>query len=244
MKPFLLLQHRYVDAASDNEYEAVLKYGNLQPYQLQRIRMEQVSLPEINLNEYSGIIIGGGPANVSDPEEKKSTEQRRFEKELIPLYDEIFEKDFPYLGMCYGMGSVTRYLNGVVSKENYGEGAGAVTVNISPDVNDPVLEGIPSSFRAFGGHKEACQQLPEGAVLLASSETCPVQMIRVKQNIYATQFHPELDVPGILHRLEIYQNHGYFDPKTLDELFDDIKKEKIEYPPLILRNFVQLHSRE
>ena len=243
MKPFLLLQHRYVDAASDNEYEAVLKYGNLQPYQLQRIRMEHVSLPEINLSEYSGIIIGGGPANVSDPEEKKSIEQRRFEKELITLYDEIFEIDFPYLGMCYGMGSVTRYLNGVVSKENYGEGAGAVTINILADANDPVLEGIPSSFRAFGGHKEACQQLPEGAVLLAGSETCPVQMIRVKQNIYATQFHPELDVPGILHRLEIYQNHGYFDPETLDELFDDIKKEKIEYPPLILRNFVQLHSR-
>ena len=41
--------------------------------------------------------------------------------------------------------------------------------------------------------------LPPTAVLLATSPRCPVQMFRVKQNLYATQFHPELDVRGHRH---------------------------------------------
>lgn len=243
MKPFLLLQHRYLDEASDDEYEAVLKYGPLSPDEVHRIRMEKQSLGDIDLNEFSGVIVGGGPANVSDPEEKKRPEQLRFEKELNQLYDRIFESDFPYLGMCYGLGSVTRYLNGEVSKERYGETAGAVTINLVPGVTDPVLAGIPSTFRALAGHKEACQALPEGAVLLAGSDACPVQMIRYKKNIYATQFHPELDYEGITFRLNVYRDHGYFNPADIDELFEQLKGEEIVYPQLILQNFVKLHQK-
>lgn len=58
MKPFLLLQHRYLDEASDNEYEAVLDYGNLQPNEIVRIRMDQQSIADINPLDYSGIITG------------------------------------------------------------------------------------------------------------------------------------------------------------------------------------------
>lgn len=244
MKPFLLLQHRYLDAASDNEFEAVLKYGALNSDQLHRIRMEKAPIPEIDLSHYSGLIVGGGPANVSDTEESKGPEQRRFEQELLRLYDQIFELDFPYLGLCYGMGSITRYLNGVVSKENYSEQAGAVTIHLNPEETDPILEGLPDSFRALGGHKEACQKLPNGTVRLAGSETCPIQMIRAKKNIYATQFHPELDVEGILFRLNVYQNHGYFKPEETDALYSRIEKEEIIYPSLILRNFVRRYRQD
>ena len=57
--------------------------------------------------------------------------------------------------------------------------------------------------------------LPPSAVLLASSPTCPVQMFRVGANVYATQFHPELDVDGITTRIHAYADHGYF---AADEL--------------------------
>ena len=218
MKPFLLLQHRYLDQAADNEYLAVLNYGGLLPDQLRRIRMDKESIKGLNPENYSGIITGGGPGNVSDTEEQKRPEQRRFEAELDELYDQIFEKDFPYLGMCYGMGSITRYLQGEVSKENFGEAPGAVTIHLNEEEPDPLLEGIPESFRAFVGHKEACQKLPQGAVLLAGSEQCPVQMIRSKKNIYATQFHPELDADRITLRINVDRNHGYFEPDEAEAL--------------------------
>ena len=243
MKPFLLLQHRYLDEAADNEYESVLKYGELTPDSLVRIRMERESIPALDLGAFSGIITGGGPSNVSDPEAEKQPEQCRFERELDTMYDQIFELDFPYLGLCYGMGSITRYLGGSVSKEKYGEEAGPVTIFRNPDETDPILKGIPAEFRAFAGHKEACQQLPGGTVLLASSEACPVQMIRAQKNIYATQFHPELDVEGILLRLTVYNNHGYFAADQAEALFAQIRKEHMVYPPKILHNFISIHAK-
>lgn len=239
MKPFLLLQHRYLDEASDKEYEAVLQYGKLEPRELVRLRMEQQSISHINPLDYSGIITGGGPSNVSDNEEEKSPAQLRFEEEMNQLYHTIFEYDIPYLGMCYGMGSVTRYLGGEVSKNQFSEPVGSVRIQLEQPVTDPILKNIPSFFSAFVGHKESCQRLPEGAVLLAGSDTCPVQMIRCKQHIYATQFHPELDVPGIIVRIQSYKNHGYFNPEEAESLIDSIQNEVIKYPQKILENFIK-----
>lgn len=238
MKPFLLLQHRYLDDASENEYEAVLKYSGLLPEQVHRIRIEQTPIGAINLEDYSGIILGGGPANVSDDEHQKNPAQIRFEQELTELYDQVFEQDFPYLGMCYGMGSVSIYLKGNVSKEKYGEPVGAVTIHLSDNQSDPILENIPTTFRAMAGHKESCIELPKNCVVLAYSETCPFHMIRYKNNIYATQFHPELDFEGIALRIDLYRDHGYFKPEDADSLIESVKNESIIYPQQILKNFV------
>ena len=68
-----------------------------------------------------------------------------------------------------------------------------------PGVRTRCWPGCRATFDAFVGHKEACRVLPADAVLLASSPTCPVQMFRVRENLYATQFHPELDVAGHHH---------------------------------------------
>src|SRR5438270_365463 len=78
---------------------------------------------------------------------------------------------------------------------------------------DPLTQGMPSKFQAFTGHKEACQSLPRNTVLLASSEQCPVHMLRYKNNIYATQFHPEADKEGWEIRLRAYKYKGYFKPE-------------------------------
>ncbi|MBO6522233.1 MAG: glutamine amidotransferase [Balneolaceae bacterium] len=242
MKPFLLLQHRYLDEASDKEYEAILHYGMLKPEELVRIRMEKQSISHINPLDYSGIITGGGPANISDDVDDKPASQLRFEAEIVKLYDIIFQRDVPYLGMCYGMGSITRYLGGEVSRKRFSEPVGSVRIQL--EEKDPILENVPSSFTAFVGHKESCQSLPDGAVLLASSSTCPIQMIRCKQNIYATQFHPELDVKGIILRIRAYKNHGYFDPEEAESLIDSVKNEHILYPQKILENFVTYYGRK
>ena len=77
---------------------------------------------------------------------------------------------------------------------------------------DQLLGGLSDPFTAFLGHKEAVSRLPDGAVLLASSATCPVQAFRIGTNVYATQFHPELDLDGIITRVEAYRHFGYFEP--------------------------------
>ena len=66
VKPFLLLASRAEDAAAEDEYEAYLRYGGLEPSQLRRIRMEAAPLPRLDLSEYSGVIVGGSPFTSSD----------------------------------------------------------------------------------------------------------------------------------------------------------------------------------
>jgi GMP synthase (glutamine-hydrolysing) len=105
-KPFLILQLRPEDEAADSELEAFLQLGELSRENTRRLRMEKESLAEIDLNNYAAIIVGGGPSNVSDAEEVKSPAQLRFEGELVPLLDEVVERDFPFLGACYGLGAL------------------------------------------------------------------------------------------------------------------------------------------
>ncbi len=244
MKPFLILQHRPISEAAENELAAFLKYGELKKTEIRRIRMEENGIPELNLDDYSAIICGGGPGNVSDPEEKKSLSQLRFEADLIKLYPQIFEKDFPFLGACYSIGSLTNYLGGEVATSNYAEEVGSSIIYMTEMADsDPLTQGLPKKFNAFVGHKEACQNLADGAIQLARSDKCPIQMIRFKNNIYATQFHPELDKEGLSLRIRIYKNYGYFSPESAESLIDQIQYEQVTVPEMILKRFVEWFRR-
>jgi len=244
VKPFLLLQLRPIDEASDNEFSAFLHYGGLSENQVHRVRMEKDGIPNIDLEEYSGIILGGGPSNVSDLQEEKHNYQKRFEAELDRLLDKVFKIDFPMLGTCYGIGAIAKHRGGNVSKENYSEGVGVVQVELTSEgKNDKLLKDLPAKFTAFGGHKEACQSLPTDAILLAESQNCPIQMIRFGNNIYATQFHTELDEDGILLRIKIYKNHGYFSPDDAEKLINLAKNKHVNTPKLILDRFIQIYKQ-
>lgn len=243
MKPFLLLASRAEDAAADDEYLAYLRYTGLAEAQLHRIRMEAAPLPQLELSEYSGVIVGGSPFTSSDPAEHKSEVQHRVERELFALLDRIVAEDFPFLGACYGVGTLGLHQGAVIDR-TYGEGLGGVTVSMTNAwQQDPLLRGLPERFTAFVGHKEACTVLPGGAVLLASSETCPVQMFRIRTNLYATQFHPELDVEGLTTRIDIYRHAGYFPPDSAEELMAQARQHNVTEPMAILRNFVERYAR-
>jgi GMP synthase (glutamine-hydrolysing) len=125
----------------------------------------------------------------------------------------------------------------------YSEPVGPVTVTLTEEGQaDPLLSGMPARFSAFVGHKEACSVLPPTAVRLAGSPTCPVQMFRVKSNLYATQFHPELDRDGIVTRVRVYRDAGYFPAEEVDELVASLNAARVSEPPRILTNFVALYG--
>ena len=238
MRPFLLLSSRAEDVAADGEYEAFLRFSGLAPDELRRVRMEAAPLPDLDLDDYSGVLVGGGPFNSSDPPAEKSAVQHRVEKELAGLLDEIVARDYPFFGACYGVGTLGVHQGGIIDR-TYAEPISSVRVQLTEaGVVDPILAGMAGEFDAFVGHKEACSVLPPSAVLLATSESCPVQMFRVGQNLYATQFHPELDVPGIVTRVHVYQHAGYFPPDEMDELIARITPAVVTEPGRMLANFV------
>jgi GMP synthase (glutamine-hydrolysing) len=239
VRPFLLLATRAEDVAADEEYEAFLRFGELDESQLERRRVEQAPLGEVDFDGYSGILLGGSPFTVSD--EAKSDVQRRVEKELDDVARRAVAADFPFFGACYGIGIVGRAVGGTVDTR-YGEDVSAPVITLTDaGVEDPLFGVLPRDFEAFVGHKEAVHSLPRRAVVLASSPLCPVQAFRIGRHVYATQFHPELDAQGIQTRIETYRHHGYFAPEEVDELKAMADSSHVEFPPLLVRRFIELH---
>lgn len=181
--PFLFLSIRGEDAAADDEYQAMMRFGGLDQNGMQRIRLTHRSLGAVDLDDWSGIILGGGPYNASDPPDSKSSTQRRVEAELLSLIDRIVAADFPFLGCCYGVGMLGSVIGATVDR-SYPEPVAAVTVTLTPaGREEPLFAELPDVFDAFGGHKEAASALPSAAVCLASSPDCPVQATRVTDDM-------------------------------------------------------------
>ncbi|HEY9324715.1 MAG TPA: glutamine amidotransferase [Agromyces sp.] len=243
MKPFVLLATRAEDVPADEEYALFLRYTGLDPEHLIRVRLEAGPMPTLDLDELSGIFVGGGPFNASDPPEKKSAVQQRVEAEFDSLLDEVVARDFPFLGACYGIGTLGAHQGAVIDRA-FPEPISVVTVTATEaGASDPLLADMPTAFDAFVGHKEAISQLPGSATLLASSATAPVQMFKVGQNVYATQFHPELDVEGITTRIHAYADHGYFAADELELTLAAVRRVAVSHPSRILRSFVERYAR-
>lgn len=240
MRPFLLLATRAEDAAADEEYAAFLRYGRLRPDQLERRRLEQEPLGELDLGAYSGLILGGSPFTISD--EEKSDVQLRVEDELRAVTQQALALDFPFLGACFGIGIIGSVVGGTVDT-TYGEPVSAPVITLNRHGQaDPLFAVMPPAFRAFVGHKEAVHSLPDAVVVLAASGSCPVQAFRVGQHVYATQFHPELDVPGIRIRIDAYKDYGYFPPEEADSLKAMASTSGVELPGRLVQRFVELYS--
>ena len=243
MRPFLFLGTRAEDDVAQQEYDGVLAGCGLRPEELVRVRLEAGPLGDVDLGDWSGIVLGGGPFNMSDPEDRKSPAQRRAEAELRDLAHRVVAADFPFLGACYGVGVLGTLAGGVVDR-TFGEPIGALPVRLTEaGRSDPLFGIMPEQFDAYLGHKEAVTRLPDGAVLLASTATCPVHAFRLGRNVYATQFHPELDPVAICDRIDAYSAHGYFEPHEQEQLKTAAREAIVTEPVRLLARFVELHAR-
>jgi GMP synthase (glutamine-hydrolysing) len=166
--------------------------------------------------------------------------QERVESELNELLAEIIETDFPFIGLCYGVGLVTMALGGTVD-HTYAEPIGAVDILLTDEGRaDRLLEGLPDRFAAFTGHKEACLELPPDVTLLATGEATPYQMYRAGRNVYVTQFHPELDAVDLEKRMRLYTHAGYFRPEELEDLVAEAHESRVDGTQhRILENFAR-----
>jgi len=242
-KPFLIFQLRPEDDTSDNEFDSILKYTGLEDKNVHRIRIEKSGIPDdLSLDNYCALIVGGSPFDISTPQADKTAIQIKIEQDFNRLFDDIIANDFPFLGACSGNGLLRNYLGTSISKK-YGEAVGCVTLDLTEEGrNDPLLSGYPGQITVLLGHKEACDTLPNGATLLMTGATCPVQMFRIGKNVYATQFHPEGDSEGFILRINAYKHHGYFQPHEAEQLTKAVCQEDTPYAQEILRRFVNRYA--
>lgn len=240
-KPFLIIQLRPEAETADSEFAAIKRYGGLADKKVVRWRGEATSLPPVNLDKFAAIIVGGSPFDISTPVEQKSAIQFRIEADFHKLFESLVARNFPFLGCCSGNGLLGSYCGARISRQ-FSEPVGATDVSLTEaGKRDPLLQGLPNPFRVLTGHKEACDSIPPGCVLLATNARCPVQMFRLGHNIYATQFHPEADAHEFTVRINVYRTHGYFPPDTANELIDAVSHEHTPAAQSILNRFVNLY---
>ncbi len=242
-KPLLIIQLRPEAGIAESEYACILKYGQISATSTKRLRIEKTGLPsDISLDDYSAIIVGGSPFDISTTVDKKTDSQKKIEADFQQLLNRVIDRDFPFLGACSGSGLLGNYLGATISTQ-YGEDVGCKTLTITEaGKQDKLLQGFPEQIDALLGHKEACDITPEGVTLLVTGETCPVQMFRIGNNVYATQFHPEADAGEFTLRIETYKNHGYFEPHEAEELIEALKQRPTPYSHEILRRFVEIYA--
>lgn len=243
VKPFVLLATRADDEVADAEYEAFCRHSGLAERDLIRVRLEVAPMPDLDLDSISGLMLGGSPYDTTAPPHLRTPTQDRVEAEIAILLEQVVARDFPFLGACYGIGTLGAHQGAVIDR-TYAEPVGPSRISMTAQgLSDPVLAGLPGEFEAYVGHKEACLALPPHAILLATSAPCPVQMFRVGHNVFATQFHPELDLQGILGRIRAYAGNGYFQPHEVPEIIERVSSADVSDCHRVLANFVARYAR-
>lgn len=242
MKPFLLLSIRAEPLAAVDEHAAFARCLGVDQEDLHRVELGAAPLA-IDLDDYSGVVLGGGAYTYSDDAATKSERQLLAEKDVFALLDDVVARDVAFIGACYGIGTLGSHQGGVVDR-SYPEPVGPLSVQLTQEgADDPLFAGLPQSFAAYGGHKEALTVAPAHAVQLATSYACPVQAFRIGKHAYATQFHPELDLAGLLTRIHAYAHFGYFHPTEAESLSAAARAVDVIHPGRILANFAARYRR-
>lgn len=135
------------------------------------------NIPLLKLQTAEGIILSGGPQNLS-----KSRSLRIDRK--------VFELGLPILGICYGM-QLTAYELGGRVKAGKNREYGPTEIKIVK--KSPLFLGLSPKQMTWMSHGDQVVKLPKGFVSLASSQNCScVAIANEKKKIYGLQFHAEV----------------------------------------------------
>lgn len=106
--------------------------------------------------------------------------------------------------------------------------------------NDRLFHGFAEKFTTFQWHHDSFD-LPEGSVLLASSEVCPNQAFRVGSFAWGLQFHTEV-TDKIIRDWCNWNESTRIKADELVAEFNHIQEKYRASSRLLLENFISLHS--
>ena len=209
--------------------------------QVHQVRIER-ELPDLDLSEYSGAFVCGSPWDANADDHLKEERQVRAEAWLRSFYDRALGESFPILGLCYGLGTLTLHLGGVIDTHHGEEISGIALTKTDAGREDPLLEGTPDRFHSYVGHHEAVRELAPGMQVLLAGDDTPIQMVRVGEAAWATQFHPEMDLEGVNVRIDQYAGR-YYPVEKAEAIRAQVATVDTDPSRIILRNFVSRFQR-
>ena len=145
-------------------------YAEVRPY-------NKITLDEIKMENYAGIVFTGGPNSVYD--------------ESAPHYDPaILDLDIPVLGICYGHQLLAWMAGGKISSAGDSSEYGKVILHREPNV---LFGSVPKDSACWMSHMDCVETPPPGFKIIAATEDCSCAAICCEERrLYGVQFHPEV----------------------------------------------------
>lgn len=136
------------------------------------------------------VVVMGGPMGVAEI----GQDGFGWLGEVVELLRGRQAKDWPCIGICLGAQLMAHAAGAKVAPMVDAAGQRVREVGwgeLEIRKEEGLMAGLPEKMEVLHWHGDACE-LPAGAVLLASTVSCPVQMFRLGKSV-GLQFHPEID---------------------------------------------------
>jgi GMP synthase (glutamine-hydrolysing) len=183
-------------------------YCEIQPF--------NIALEKITALNPEGIILSGGPASV-------------YQQNAPQVTAELFRVPVPFLGICYGMGTINCAFGGEAARADRREYGPA---DLSIDNEAALFHGFARNqpARVWMSHGDQMVSVPQGWTVLAHSGNSPIAAFTdPARRFYGVQFHPE--VAHTPRGREILDNFVFrvcgCEPNWTMEHFIDAAVEKI-----------------
>ena len=130
-------------------------------------------------NFIKGIILSGGPSTVT-------------KKKFQTIPKEIFDKDIPILGICYGLQLIAKLFGGKIKSSKKRREFGRAY--IFKKNNSKLTKNFFKSNKAvWMSHEDAVVKLPKNFRVIGYTKNSRLTIIEnIKKKIYGVQFHPEV----------------------------------------------------
>jgi GMP synthase (glutamine-hydrolysing) len=133
---------------------------------------------DFDFNNTKAIILSGSPCSVR-------------EEDAPDFPTDVFEKNIPILGICYGAQLIAQKMGGNVEASKVRE-YGRANLNFI-DLENPLFKNISLNSQVWMSHGDTITQIPDTFQKIAGTESVENGAYQVKnKSIFGIQFHPEV----------------------------------------------------
>lgn len=198
----LLIQARKDDETLAEEFNEFVRFSGVPTDAWDTINLfDGGRFESSRVDTYDFICFGG-----SSQEEELHVQHPAVVSDAKALVRHCVAKDIPTFASCYGFELAVEALGGELVDDERNVQELNCTIELTEvGKRDVLFAEMPAMFEGISWHKHRAGVIPEQLEVLATANTCPVEVFRVKgARVYGFQFHPELDAADVRARLTRY----------------------------------------